>query len=57
MPKKIYFVHPNSSKNASVFLCEANKGGKEQVTIMPPLFTNNLDGDYIQTIQKLYKNN
>lgn len=54
-PKRIYFVHPNENKNSTVFLCEATKGGKENLIIMPPLFTNNLDGDYIQTIQKLYK--
>lgn len=54
-PKRIYFVHPNENKNSSVFLCEAIKGGKHHLEIMPPLFTNNLDGDYIQTIQKLYK--
>lgn len=54
-PKKMYMVHPNSHKNSSVFLCECVKGGKNGIVVMPPLFTNNLDGDYIQTIQKLYK--
>ena len=54
-PKRIYFVHPNQRKNASVFLCEGVKGGKSSVIVMPPLFTNDLDGNYIQTIQKLYK--
>lgn len=54
-PKRIYFVHPNQTKDCTVFLCEAIKGGNEGLTIMPPLFTNNLDGNYIQTIQKLYK--
>lgn len=54
-PKRMYFVHPNQNKNSTVFLCEAVKGGKDGVVVMPPLFTNNLDGDYIQTIQKLYK--
>lgn len=56
-PKRMYFVHPNQSKNSSVFLCEAVKGGKNSLIVMPPLFTNSLNGDYIQTIQKLYKNN
>lgn len=54
-PKRIYFVHPNENKDSTVFLCECIKGGKEGMVVMPPLFTNNLDGDYIQTIQKLYK--
>ena len=56
-PKRMYFVHPNNSKDSTVFLCEAVKGGKDGVVIMPPLFTNNLNGDYIETIQKLYKTN
>lgn len=53
--KRVYFVHPNQTKDSTVFLCEAVKGGKQGLQIMPPLFTNNLDGVYIQTIQKLYK--
>lgn len=54
-PKRMYFVHPNEQKDSTVFLCECIKGGKDGLVIMSPLFTNNLDGDYIQTIQKLYK--
>lgn len=54
-PKRIYFVHPNQTKDSTVFLCEAVKGAKHSLKIMPPLFTNDLNGDYIQTIQKLYK--
>ena len=53
-PKRVFFVHPNQGKNSTVFLCEAVKGGKDSCIILPPLFTNNLDGDYVQTIQKLY---
>ncbi|MBQ7885088.1 MAG: methyltransferase [Clostridia bacterium] len=55
VPKRIYFVHPNNTKDSTVFLCEAVKGGKHSLIVMPPLFTNDLDGNYIQTIQKLYK--
>ena len=54
-PKRMYFVHPNQNKNSTVFLCECIKGGKEGLKVMPPLFTNSLNGDYVQTIQKLYK--
>lgn len=56
-PKKMYFVHPNCKKDCSVFLCMAVKGGKSGIKVMPPLFANDLDGNYIQTIQKLYKEN
>jgi len=54
-PKVMYFVHPNQKKDSSVFLCMAIKGGKSGMKILPPLFTNDLDGNYIETIQKLYK--
>ncbi len=54
-PKRLCFVHPNNQKNATVFLCEACLGGKNGLKVLPPIFTNNLNGDYIQTIQKLFK--
>ena len=56
-PKKMYFVQPTQNKNANVVLLSATKGGKSGVVVMPTLVTNNLDGEYVQTIQKLYKNN
>lgn len=54
MPKRVCFVHPNKDKNSTVFLCEASLGGKMDIKIMPPLFTNDFNGDYIQTIRKLF---
>lgn len=56
MPKRMFFVQPTLNKNASVVLIECVKGGKNGVKILPTLITNTLDGDYVQTIQKLYKN-
>ncbi len=55
-PKKVFFIHPNGNKNSTTFLCEATLGGKQQLKIMPPIFTNNLKGEYIQTLQKLFRN-
>ena len=52
--KKCCFIHPNENKKANTFLCEATLGGKFDMTILPPVFTNNFDGKYIQTIQKLF---
>ena len=54
-PKRMYFAQPNPNKNASVVLMECAKGGKSGAVVLPTLITNSLDGDYVQTIQKLYK--
>ena len=54
-PKNMFFAQPMPSKNASVVLMQCTKCAKPGVVVMPTLITNNLDGDYIQTIQKLYK--
>ena len=36
------------------FLIEAVKGGKEGICILPTLITNDKDGNYLFSIQKLY---
>lgn len=56
-PKVMFFTAPAENKNPILILIEAVKGGKEEVTILPTLITNDKNGDYIYTIQKLYKNN
>lgn len=55
-PKSVFFIHPIENKNSTTFLCEATLGGRQQLKVCPPIFTNNLDGEYIQTLQKLFKN-
>ena len=54
-PKKIFFVQPTIEKEANTVYIECIKGGKEGVKILPTIITNTLDGDYVQTIQKLYR--
>ena len=54
-PKNMFFAQPTQNKNASVVLMQCTKCAKPGVVVMPTLITNNLDGDYVQTIQKLYK--
>ncbi len=54
-PKKMFFAQPNTKKEANTVYIECVKGGKEGVKVLPTLVTNNLDGDYVQTIQKLYR--
>lgn len=54
-PKKMFFCSPSASKNPHLVLVEAVKGGKPDMVILPTLITNDKDGKYIYTIQKLYK--
>ncbi len=55
MPKKMFFAQPTAQKNANTVYVMCKKGGKFSVKIMPVLITNDLDGNYIQTVQKLYR--
>lgn len=54
-PKRIFFTAPSENKSPILVLIEAVKGGKEGTTVLPTLITNDKNGDYIYTIQKLYK--
>ena len=54
-PKKMFFAQPNQNKNANTVFLECTKGGKEGTIVMPTLLTNTLDGEYVATIQKLYR--
>lgn len=54
-PKKMFFAQPTTNKNANTVYIQCIKGGRLGVNILPTLVTNNLDGEYVQTIQKLYR--
>ena len=54
-PKRMFLTAPNEKANPILVLIEAVKGGKEGIKILPTLITNDKDGNYIYTIQKLYR--
>ena len=54
-PKRMFFTSPSENSNPILVLIEAVKGGKEGIKILPTLITNDKDGNYIYTIQKLYR--
>lgn len=54
-PKKMFFCSPSKDKNPHIVLVESIKGGKDGIIILPTLITNDKNGDYIYTIQKLYQ--
>lgn len=53
-PKKIFLTAPSQTSKPILIVVQATKGGKEGVEIFPTLITNDKDGKYIYTIQKLY---
>lgn len=55
MPKKMFFCSPSATKNPNLVLVESLKGGKNDMVVLPTLITNDKDGNYIYTIQNLYK--
>lgn len=54
-PKRMFFVAPSESSKPKLFLLEARKGAKSGIEILPTLITNDSAGNYLFTIQKLYK--
>lgn len=54
-PKKLFFVSSKENSSPILFLLEAVKGAKHGMKILPTLITNDKDGNYIYTIQKLYR--
>lgn len=53
-PKKMFFTAASENSNPILVLIEAVKGGKEGICILPTLITNDKDGNYLFSIQKLY---
>jgi len=50
-PKKIQFVYPKMNKNANIVLIEGHKNGKPGLTLLPPLYTHEDNGDYTKAIK------
>ncbi|MBF0465961.1 MAG: tRNA1(Val) (adenine(37)-N6)-methyltransferase [Nitrospirae bacterium] len=52
-PKRIRFVHSNTETEAKMYLMEAVKEGKPELTIEPPLFLYETHGQYTQEVQNI----
>lgn len=46
-PKKMFFTFPCLEKNAKLVVIECVKNAKSELKILPPLITNDLNGNYI----------
>jgi tRNA1Val (adenine37-N6)-methyltransferase len=53
-PKRLRLVHPNVRKGAQLVLFEATKGGGPGVEINPPLFIQDLNGQYSEEMRSIY---
>ena len=54
-PKTIRFVHSKEGANAFLMLIESVKGGKNPLTVLPPLFVYGADGNYSSEMQAIYE--
>ncbi len=53
-PKRVRFVHPLPGRRASVVLVEALRGGKKGMTVEPPLFIEDGEGNYTKELLSAY---
>ena len=53
-PKRMRYVHPKPKRTASVFLLEAVKNGGIGLTIEPPLYIYDENGEYTDELKKAY---
>ena len=53
-PKRMRLVHPYVDKEPNMVLIDAVKGGKQRITVEPPLIVYNKDGSYTDEIYQIY---
>ena len=53
-PKRMRLVHPYVDKEPNMVLIDVVKGGKQRITVEPPLIVYNKDGSYTDEIYQIY---
>ena len=53
-PKRMRYIHPKPQRTASVFLLEAVKNGGIGLSIEPPLYIYDENGEYTEELKKAY---
>ena len=53
-PKRMRLVHPYVDREPNMVLIEGLKGGRERITIEPPLIIYESPGIYTQEIYQIY---
>lgn len=54
-PKKIQFIYPKENLDCNLILVEGSKNGKEGLKILPPIFVHKDNGEYTETVKKLFE--
>ncbi len=54
-PRELMIVYPAPGKNASVFLVEARRGGGPALTVLPPLYVYDAQGEYADELLRYYR--
>ena len=55
VPKRLRLVHPCIGRPSNVFLLECVKGGGEGLTVEPPLFVRDGEGNYTPELLGAYE--
>ena len=53
-PKRMRLVHPYVDKEPNMVLIDAVKGGRQRITVDPPLIVYRKDGSYTDEIYQIY---
>lgn len=53
-PKRLRMVHSYADRDANLFLLEAVKGGRSQMTVEPPLVVYQKPGQYTEELNRIY---
>jgi tRNA1(Val) A37 N6-methylase TrmN6 len=56
-PKRMRLVYPYVDKEPNMVLIDAIKGGRERITVDPPLIVYQKDGSYTEEIYRIYGDN
>lgn len=53
-PKKIQLIYPKNNTESNMVLIEGRKNGNSGLKILPPIVVHNENGEYTQTIKKIF---
>lgn len=53
-PKRMRLVYPYVDKEPNMVLIDASKGGKQRITVEPPLIVYEKDGSYTEEVYRVY---
>ena len=55
IPKRVRFVYPDMNHDSGIFLLECIKDGGEGLSVLPPLYVRDVDGEYTPEVLRAYE--